>query len=163
MNPDEQIKGRAEKFWAALQTRPLRFLLSGKPFSPETLHTIDSLFENADERQGDGLLYIEKSETLPAQKDRHDTIFQLGAYIGQVVASNLTGCHWVECPDTSGSFALQLPDNGPTVFPMKFIAEQLVHYTPGSVVKWGKKAGLTVGLPQKKFPPVKFRDRDGHC
>jgi hypothetical protein len=155
---DEQIKGAAEKIWGEIKQRQDVYLPM-KDFSPQSLWLIDRLFKSPRQYEGGGLLCFIETPANPydAKIKRRESVFALGAYIGEVVRQNAKGYEWNCDAVIEERIELRLPDRK-VLFPMKFIQEQIKNYKPGSIVQWGRDAGLPIGKCPK-LPKISVRNR----
>jgi hypothetical protein len=154
---DEQIKEAAEKIWDKIKTH-LRIANPTAPaFSPRSLWTINNLFESDDERKPGGLLFFWESAQSPVGViQRQQRIFELGAYVGEVVRRHYGDkCAWGD-EVREREIELHLPGGKKPLHPMRFIGEQITKYKSGSIVKWGVDAGLPVGERPKR-PAAHFK------
>ena len=156
---DEQIKEAeeaAKKIWAEIKQRQDVYLFV-EDFSPQSLWIIDRLFKSPRQHEDGGLLHFSEPVTTRSPAgiiQRKNRIFELGAYVGEVVRQHYgkAKCKWVEDGNKEELHfhqpisVLQLP-NGKIVSPppMKLIEDQLKDYKSGSIVQWGRDAGLQVG------------------
>jgi hypothetical protein len=153
---DEQIKDDAERIWAEIKERHIGSGPRWPDFSPQSLWTIENLFEREDEHIAGGLLFFwDSAQTPKGVSQRRERAFKLGAYIGEVVRRNLDGWQWNDPNGKDEEIELRREGKDP-LFPIKFIKDQITEHTSGSIVEWGKAAGLTIGEPPKP-PRARFR------
>lgn len=147
------VEGKMEKsataLWDEIEKRHRRLFTPGRNeemFSPESLHLIDRIFQDPDEKLAGGILCFERKEgTVASNKVRNWRISQIVAYVGEVVRRNVPDCNW-EDTDTRYPY-LSFHDGKITALPVELIEEQLEEYKPGSVAKWGREYGLKIGQP----------------
>lgn len=157
MTLDKRIETSAYRIWNAIQEHRRLIIPSAHRFTAKSLWVIDNLLVSDEQHKPGGLLFFGEDEQSPVSNmQRQQRIFEIGAYVGEVVRSyHGENCKWGE--RGNDEFRLHWPDREP-IFPMQCIEDRIRNYETGSIIKWGEDAGLHVGKRQDK-PTVSFRPK----
>jgi hypothetical protein len=144
-----EFEKRAKNIWDKLRNSHLSLaaMADADIFSPNNLWVVQRIFENRNGEDKPGDLLFAWPGDNKSIWERDERIFNLGVYVGEIVRRSVKNYEW-NCDDPR-ECQLFLPDDKSPLSPIKFIAEQVKDYRQGSIVEWGKKAGLKLGESPK--------------